>query len=110
MLSVSRMSNTRPKIATSTQHQIPHDLRVLWEEARKSQSEEEFSSAVAIKRTMMQVRQVKKRIGFIDEVIGRISQTAFSSQETRHQLEDVVRGSGHAEPSPDCEVDLRDAI
>jgi hypothetical protein len=38
---------------------------------------EEFSKAVAIKRTMMQVRQVKKGVGFADELVGGISQPHF---------------------------------
>lgn len=44
----------------------------------------------------MQVRQVKKGIGFADDVIGGISQTAFSSEETRQQLEDFVRRMGYS--------------
>ncbi len=89
------MSNTRTN-TTSTQRHIPHELQVLSEEARKCQSVEEFSKAVAIKRAMMQVRQVKKGIGFADNVIGGISQTAFSSEETRQQLEDFVRRMGYS--------------
>jgi hypothetical protein len=90
------MSNTNPKIPTTTQYQIPNELQYLREEARKCKSVEEFSKAVAIRRTMMQVRQVKKGVGFADELIGGISQTAFSTAETRQQLEEVVMKSGYS--------------
>lgn len=90
------MRSPKPKIVATTPCQIPHELRYLWEKARKCQSVEEFTKAVAIERTMMQIRQVKRGLGFADGVIGGISQTAFSSEETRQQLEDVVTKSGYS--------------
>ena len=62
------------------QSRIPQKLQSLAEEARKYKSVEEFGKAVAIKRTMMQVRQVTSGVGFEDEVIGGISQSAFSDR------------------------------
>jgi hypothetical protein len=47
------MSSNKPKIATTTQSQIPQELQYLLEEARKYKSVEEFSNAVAIKRTVV---------------------------------------------------------
>lgn len=96
MLIIYRMSGTNPKITTTTQYQIPNELQYLREEARQCKSVEEFSKAVAIRRTMMQVRQVKKGFGFADELIGGISQTAFSTEEIRQQLEEVVMKSGYS--------------
>jgi hypothetical protein len=96
MLTIKSMSNTKTKLLTTTQRQIPNELQYLREEARKCKSVEEFSNAVAIKRTMMQVRQVKRGIGFADEVIGGISQTAFSSEEIRQQLEEFVTKRGYS--------------
>jgi hypothetical protein len=96
MLTINSMSNTKTKLLTTTQSQVPHELQYLWEEARTSKSVEEFSKAVAIKKTTMQVRQVKRGIGFADEIIGGISQTAFSSEETRRQLEEFVTKSGYS--------------
>jgi hypothetical protein len=90
------MSNTNPKIPTTTEYKTPSELQSLREEARKCKSVEEFSKAVAIKRTTMQVSQVKKGVGFADELIGGISQTAFSTEETRRQLEEVVMKSGYS--------------
>jgi len=70
-----------------TQSSIHQALQALAQEARKHKSVEQFGRAVAIKRTMMQVRRVKAGIGFEEELIGGISQTAFSTKETIQQLE-----------------------
>jgi hypothetical protein len=78
------------------QSRIPQKLQSLAEEARKYKSVEEFGKAVAIKRTMMQVRQVKSGVGFEDEAIGGISQSAFSTEETIQQLEDVLKKNGYS--------------
>lgn len=78
------------------QSRIPQKLQSLAEEARKYKSVEEFGKAVAIKRTMMQVRQVTSGVGFEDEVIGGISQSAFSTEETIQQLEDVLKKNGYS--------------
>jgi uncharacterized protein (TIGR03437 family) len=90
------MGSTKPKIATTTESQIPQELQYLLEEARKHKSVEEFSNAVAIKRTMLQVHQVKKGVGFADGILGGISQTASSTEETRQRLEELVTKSGYS--------------
>ncbi len=96
MLTINRMRNTKPQLATTTQCQIPDELQYLREEARKYKNAEAFIKAIAIKRTMMQVRQVKRGKGFADEGIGGVSQTAFSTDETRQELEELVTKSGYS--------------
>jgi hypothetical protein len=103
------MSNTKTKLLTTTQHQVPDELQYLGEEARKSRSMEEFTKALAIRRTTMQVRQVKRGIGFADELIGGISQAAFSSEETRRQLEEFVTKSGYSSLRDFCNQAKRTA-
>lgn len=76
--------------------QILNNLDVLAQEARKHKSVEEFGFAIAVKRTTMQVRQVKQGIGFRDELIGGISQRAFSTAETIQQLEEVLKRYGYS--------------
>lgn len=76
--------------------QISQALQSLAKETRKYKSVEEFARAVAVKRTAMQVRQVRKGVGFADELIGGISQIAFSTEETIEQLEEFVKNNGYS--------------
>ena len=75
---------------------IPQELQSLAQEACKHKSVEEFGKAVSIRRTAMQVRQVKRGIGFRDELIGGISQRAFSTQETVQELEEFLKTKGYS--------------
>ena len=88
MLTINRMSYTDLEILT--------DLRFLAEEARKCKSVEEFGNSISLKRITIQVRQVKRGIGFKDELIGGISQIAYSTKETVQQLEEFLKHKGYS--------------
>ena len=83
-------------ISMRARSDIRKAIQSLAEEARKYKSVGEFGNAVAIKRTMMQVRQVRTGVGFVDDLIGGISQTAFSTEETIQQLEELLKKHGYS--------------